>query len=134
MDLRAPSADAVFTTNVPARLDRLPWSRFHWLVIAALGITWILDGLEVTLVGSLSGAIADERALDLSSTQIGLAASPISPVRSSARCSSAASPIFSAARNCSRSRCSPTVTARLAKGQGIEVIMRGCSAQGLYSC
>ena len=47
----------VFTTQVPARLDRLPWSRFHWLVVAALGITWILDGLEVTMVGSLAGAI-----------------------------------------------------------------------------
>ncbi len=63
-----------FETEVPARLDRLPWSRFHWLVIAALGITWILDGLEVTLVGSLSGAIADPTALGLSSTDIGLAA------------------------------------------------------------
>ncbi len=49
----------VFTTDVPARLDRLPWARFHWLVITALGITWILDGLEVTLVGSLASAITD---------------------------------------------------------------------------
>jgi MFS family permease len=60
---------------VPARLDRLPWSRFHWLVVTALGITWILDGLEVTLVGSLSGAIADRAALGLSATEIGLSAS-----------------------------------------------------------
>jgi MFS family permease len=65
----------VFETNIPARLDRLPWSRFHWLVVFALGITWILDGLEVTLVGSLSGAIADSKALHLSSQQIGLSAS-----------------------------------------------------------
>jgi MFS family permease len=64
-----------FSTNVPARLDRLPWSRFHWLVIAALGITWILDGLEVTLVGSLAGAIQESPSLRLSSTQIGLTAS-----------------------------------------------------------
>jgi len=64
-----------YQTDVPARLDRLPWSRFHWLVIAALGITWILDGLEVTLVGSLSGAIAAPGALNLTSTQIGLTAS-----------------------------------------------------------
>jgi len=42
-------------TNIPARLDRLPWSRWHWLVVIALGVTWILDGLEVTLVGSISG-------------------------------------------------------------------------------
>lgn len=62
-----------FTTNVPARLDRLPWSRFHWLVVVALGITWILDGLEVTLVGSLSPAISE--GLGLSTTQIGLSGS-----------------------------------------------------------
>lgn len=64
-----------FTTNVPARLDRLPWSRFHWLVVAALGITWILDGLEVTLVGSLSPAISGEDGLNLTASQIGLAGS-----------------------------------------------------------
>ena len=46
-------------TDIPARLDRLPWSRWHWLVIVALGITWILDGLEVTLVGSISGVLTD---------------------------------------------------------------------------
>ena len=62
-----------FTTYVPARLDRLPWSRFHWLVVTALGITWILDGLEVTLVGSLSPAISE--GLGLSTTQIGLSGS-----------------------------------------------------------
>jgi MFS family permease len=61
----------VFTTDVPARLDRLPWSRFHWLVVGALGITWILDGLEVTLVGSLSSAIASPQALGLSGAQVG---------------------------------------------------------------
>lgn len=65
--------DGSFTTNVPARLDRLPWSRFHWLVAAALGITWILDGLEVTLVGSLSPAIS--QGLGLTTTQIGLSGS-----------------------------------------------------------
>ncbi|HEX7007674.1 MAG TPA: MFS transporter [Alphaproteobacteria bacterium] len=62
-------------TDVPARLDRLPWSAFHRLVVAALGITWILDGLEVTLVGSLSGAIAGRDGLGLSATEIGLSAS-----------------------------------------------------------
>lgn len=71
----APAADAVFETDVPARLDRLPWSRFHTLVVIALGITWILDGLEVTLVGSLSGAIAESPSLRLSGGQIGVAAS-----------------------------------------------------------
>ena len=62
-------------TDVPARLDRLPWSRFHWLVVIALGITWILDGLEVTLVGSLAGAIHESPTLRLSAQQIGAAAS-----------------------------------------------------------
>jgi MFS family permease len=65
----------VFTTDVPARLDRLPWSRFHTLVVAALGITWILDGLEVTLVGSLSPAIAAKDALNLTAQQVGFSGS-----------------------------------------------------------
>jgi MFS family permease len=64
-----------FETDIPARLDRLPWSRFHWLVVCALGITWILDGLEVTLVGSLSGAISESPTLKFSPGQIGLSAS-----------------------------------------------------------
>jgi MFS family permease len=62
-------------TNIPARLDRLPWSGFHWLVIIALGIAWVLDGLEVTIVGSLSGALAESTTLHLSGAQIGAAAS-----------------------------------------------------------
>ncbi len=65
----------IFTTDVPARLDRLPWSRFHWLVVTALGVTWILDGLEVTIVGSLSAVLTDQRALHLTSTEIGLTGS-----------------------------------------------------------
>ena len=64
-----------FETDVPARLDRLPWSGFHWRVVMALGITWVLDGLEVTLVGSLAAAIHESPSLRLSETQIGLAAS-----------------------------------------------------------
>jgi MFS family permease len=64
-----------FTTDIPARLDRLPWSRFHWLVVIALGATWILDGLEVTIVGSLSAALTGSQSLHLSETEIGLAAS-----------------------------------------------------------
>ncbi len=69
-----PQSD-VFETDVPARLDRLPWSRFHWLVVCALGITWILDGLEVTLVGSLAGAISGSPRLHLTETEFGLTAS-----------------------------------------------------------
>src|ERR1700686_2732268 len=49
--------DAVIETDIAARLDRLPWDRFHTLVVVALGLTWILDGLEVTLAGALAGAL-----------------------------------------------------------------------------
>ncbi|SHJ52301.1 Predicted arabinose efflux permease, MFS family [Roseomonas rosea] len=66
---------ASFSTDVPNRLDRLPWSRFHWLVVIALGVTWVLDGLEVTLVGSLAGAIKDSPRLRLTETEVGLTAS-----------------------------------------------------------
>ena len=74
-ELRPPAAESVYETDVPARLDRLPWSKFHWLVIAALGIAWVLDGLEVTIVGSLSGALTESPVLHLSAQQVGLAAS-----------------------------------------------------------
>jgi MFS family permease len=56
-------------TNIPARLDRLPWSRWHWLVVIALGVTWILDGLEVTLVGSIAGALTSKDTLGLTTSQ-----------------------------------------------------------------
>jgi MFS family permease len=46
------------TTKVPARLDRLPWSRWHWMIVTGLGTVWILDGLEVTIVGNISGQIS----------------------------------------------------------------------------
>ncbi len=65
----------VVETDIPARLDRLPWSRFHTLVVAALGITWIFDGLEVTLAGALSGALKDSPVLQFSNTDIGIVGS-----------------------------------------------------------
>ena len=52
----------VIETSIPARLDNLTWSGFHTRVVLALGITWILDGLEVTLAGALSGALKESRA------------------------------------------------------------------------
>ena len=67
--------ESVLRTDIPARLDRLVWSRFHTLVIAALGITWVLDGLEVTLAGAVSGALQASPRLHLSDGDIGLAAS-----------------------------------------------------------
>jgi len=65
--------NAVFETDLPARLDRLPWGRFHSLLVMALGITWLLDGLEVTLAGSVSGALKASPALHMSNSDIGLA-------------------------------------------------------------
>ncbi len=64
-----------FETDVPARLDRLPWSRWHARAVLALGITWILDGLEVTLVGSVASVLREPETLHLSDAQIGAAAS-----------------------------------------------------------
>jgi MFS family permease len=69
------AANAILETWVPARLDRLPWGRFHTLVAGALGITWILDGLEVTLAGSIAGALEASPRLHFTASDIGLASS-----------------------------------------------------------
>src|SRR5581483_9405123 len=63
-----------FTTSIPQRLDRLPWSRWHLRMVIALGITWLLDGLEVTMAGALASILKDPRALGLSDVQIGATA------------------------------------------------------------
>jgi MFS family permease len=64
-----------FSSDIPARLDRLPWSRWHWRIVIALGITWMLDGLEVTLVGAIGNALRSKGTLGLSESQIGASAS-----------------------------------------------------------
>src|SRR5438093_10110201 len=69
------SEKAARRTNIPQRMDRLPWSRWHWLVIISLGITWILDGLEVTIVGAIGGVLKDPHTLHLSTLDIGNAGS-----------------------------------------------------------
>src|SRR5260370_9276185 len=61
----------IIETDIPARLDRLPWRRVYWLVVVALGLTWVLEGLEVTLAGTLASAI--RRSLQLTSADVGLA-------------------------------------------------------------
>jgi MFS family permease len=66
---------AVVETDIPARLDRLPWTRFHTLIVAALGITWILDGLEVTLAGSIAGALQESPVLHFTASEVGLVGS-----------------------------------------------------------
>src|SRR6201988_5568566 len=74
IDEKLPSPD-IIETDIPARLDRLPWSRFHTLVVVALGVTWILDGLEVTLAGTVAGALKASPVLQFSNADVGLAAS-----------------------------------------------------------
>ncbi len=59
-------------TNIPARMDRLPWSRWHVLVVVALGITWLLDGLENNLAGSLAGILKRPNTLGLTDAKLGL--------------------------------------------------------------
>ena len=62
-------------TRIPARLDRLPWARFHWLVVIGLGTVWVLDGLEVTIVGSVASRLTEHGSgIGLSSGDVGLAA------------------------------------------------------------
>ena len=73
----AESGLGTINTDIPARLDRLPWSHWHWKILIGLGTVWILDGLEVTIVGSIAGAIsAPGSGINISSADVaGLAAS-----------------------------------------------------------
>src|SRR4051812_16891976 len=63
-------------TSIPSRMDRLPWSRWHWMVIIGLGTVWILDGLAVTIVGAIGGRLSEPGSgLELTATQVGSAGS-----------------------------------------------------------
>ena len=95
-------------------LDRLPWGRFPHACRRALGVTWILDGLEVTLAGAVAGALKQSPVLQFSSTESVWPAAPIWPVRCSARSSSAGLPTGWGARSCSSSRWRSTSTATAA--------------------
>jgi MFS family permease len=67
--------EGVIRTRIPARLDRLPWSRFHWRIVIGLGTVWILDGLEVTIVGSIASRLTEKGSgIAISTSQIGTAA------------------------------------------------------------
>src|SRR6516225_5601886 len=77
-DARGPAQAAhanVVESDIPARLDRLPWDRFHTQIVIALGITWVLDGLEVTLAGALAGALKASPVLHFTNTEVGKASS-----------------------------------------------------------
>jgi MFS family permease len=69
------TAAETIETRIPARMDRLPWSRWHWLVVAALGITWILDGFEVTVVGAVAAVLTNKDTIGLTDFQVGFAGS-----------------------------------------------------------
>ncbi len=71
---KKPQDEQTIETDVPARMDRLPWSSWHVRIITALGVSWLLDGLEVTLVGSLSGVLESKQGLGLTDPQVTSAA------------------------------------------------------------
>jgi hypothetical protein len=65
--MHAPAASEqnseIVETQVPPRMDRFPWSGWHWMIVTALGVTWILDGLEVTLASALGATLKNPAAL-----------------------------------------------------------------------
>jgi MFS family permease len=65
---------AAIQSEIPGRLDRLPWSSWHWRIVIALGITWVLDGLEVTLAGAIGAVLKRPDALGLSDAEVGASA------------------------------------------------------------
>ncbi|HVQ03594.1 MAG TPA: MFS transporter [Burkholderiaceae bacterium] len=65
----------MITSDIPARLDRLPWTRWHWRIVIALGVAWVLDGLEVTIVGSIGSVLERSDTLALTASHIGWAGS-----------------------------------------------------------
>src|SRR5436309_15090611 len=69
------SDSSIVETDIPARLDRLPWARFHTRVVVALGITWVLDGLEITIASLIGPVLQSEHTLALSSAAVGRVAS-----------------------------------------------------------
>ena len=60
---------------VPARMDRLPWTRFHWMIVVGLGVSWILDGLEIQLVSLVGNTLKEGATLGLTTAEVGLLAS-----------------------------------------------------------
>src|ERR1700752_384421 len=75
-----PDTASVIETDIPQRLDRLPWTQFHTLIVVALGITWILDGLEGTLAGSIAGALQESPVLRFGPAEVDLIGAVIGAV------------------------------------------------------
>jgi MFS family permease len=75
MSTQQTAGGRIIETRIPARLDRLPWARWHWMVLIGLGTVWILDGLEVTIVGTISSRLTEKGSgLEITDSQVGLAA------------------------------------------------------------
>ena len=74
---KGTSDDGVIRTLVPARLDRLGWSRFHTRLVVALGVAWVLDGLEITIASNVTGLISSKQSLNLSSAGVSFAVGTI---------------------------------------------------------
>ena len=70
----AEARPGVVRSLIPVRVDRLPWTRFHTRMVVALGVAWVLDGLEITIASSVAGALAQRNTLGLSSTSVGAVA------------------------------------------------------------
>ena len=98
------TAPGAIRSLIPARIDRLPWSPFHTRMVVALGVAWILDGLEITVAGAVVALLTKQETLQ-HQLDPGRASSPRStwPARSSARSSSARCRTSWAARSCSSS-------------------------------
>jgi len=75
VDQNDKASATIIETDLPGRLDRLPWGRFHTLIVAALGITWLLDGLEVTLAGAVASALKASHVLKFSNADVGIGGS-----------------------------------------------------------
>lgn len=75
MSSHPASGQNTFQTLIPARLDRLPWARFHWLLVIGLGITWVLDGLEITMMGAVSAVLQRPDVLGFTAAQVGFISS-----------------------------------------------------------
>lgn len=86
-----PRSTGWITTAVPARLNRLPWSGWHWMIVIGLGTVWILDGMEVTVVGSIASRLSEAGSgLPITSAEVtGLAAALYVAGACSGACSSA---------------------------------------------
>src|SRR3954451_16533136 len=94
----------VVRSLVPARMDRLPWARFHWTIVVGLGTAWILDGLEIQIVSAIGSTLQERGTLALSSGQVGLLGSVYLAGEVVGALSSAGSPTTSAVSGWSSSR------------------------------